>query len=94
MKKVYQTAGGNTFTIDYADSLPSGHGHKEISVIVMTGVNGENEETKEFKNQTDNMLDYDNAMDLDGQEKYEALFDLVSHKLEDRVDEWIFSISE
>jgi hypothetical protein len=34
------------------------------------------------------MSDFDNAMDLEGQEKYDALYDLISYSISDEVNEF------
>lgn len=78
------------FTVNYADALSSGYGHKEISVIIEAKTSGENI-TKEFKSITSNMHGYDEATDLEGQEKYEALFELVESNLDGRIAEWLES---
>lgn len=73
------------YNVIYASAIPSGYGHKEITVeIVSDG------KTKEFKSVTSNMYDYDQAQDLEGQEKYEALFELVEYNLDGRIAEWLF----
>ena len=38
------------------------------------------------------MPDFDEATDLEGQEKYEALFDLVDYSLDGEIAEWINEI--
>lgn len=86
--KTYSTDSGHQFSVDYASSLPAGHGHRKIKVILVTSVTGERI-TKEFKAVTSNMPDYDHASDLEGQEKYEALFELIQYNIDHLVDEWL-----
>ncbi len=74
------------YTVDHASALPSGHGHKEITVTIVS----ENGNKKEFKSITSNMPGYDDAMDLEGQEKYEALFELVEINLDGKIAEWLY----
>ena len=78
------------YSIDYASSLPSGYGHKEISVRVVS----ENGDVKDFRAVTSNMHDYDIATKLEGQEKYEALFELVESSLDGQIAEWLYFINE
>lgn len=73
------------FTIDYASAITSGYGHKEITV----SVNYEGK-LKNFTATTSNMHAYDQATDLEGQEKYEALYELVEGTLNDQISEWIY----
>ena len=81
--KTYKT-NGQTYTVDHASSLFAGSGHQRITVTIAD----ESYNTKEFSAVTDNIPDFDRAMDLEGQEKYEALFELVEHKLQGQIEEW------
>ncbi|MDK7376161.1 MULTISPECIES: hypothetical protein [Weeksella] len=74
------------YTVDYASSLPSGYGHRKITVCIIA----ENGDKKEFNSTTNNMYDFDQAMNLEGQEKYEALFDLVEDNLDGKIAEWLY----
>jgi len=78
------------YTVEFASALTSGYGHKEITATVVS----ENGQTKEFKSVTSNMPDYDKAMDLDGQEQYEALFDLVESNIDGRIAEWLYNLED
>ena len=73
------------YIISHASSLSSGYGHREIFVTV----NHEGQE-KDFKAVTSNMHDYDEASDLEGQEKYEALFELIESKIAGQIAQWIY----
>ena len=86
--KVYTTTQGQEFTIDYASAITAGYGHQKITAYV----NAENGDKKEFSAKTNNMPDFDEATDLEGQEKYEALFDLVDYSLDGEIAEWINEI--
>ncbi len=70
--------------IYHASARPSGYGHKTITVELMY-----KGEAKEFSAITDNMPDYDAASELEGDEKRNALYKLIEHKISDSVDEWI-----
>lgn len=88
--KTYETTliKGFNYTVDHADALPAGHGHKEITVTISS----QQGEIKQFTAVTSNMVGYDNAADLEGQEKYEALFELVQPNLEDKITEWLYEL--
>ena len=86
--KTYTTTQSQEFTIDYASALPSGYGHQKITVSVVS----ENGDKKDFKATTNNMPDFDEATDLEGQEKYEALFELVEYSLDGEISEWIYNL--
>lgn len=88
--KTYTTSQSQEFTIDYASSLPSGHGHRKITVSVIA----ENGDKKDFSSITSNMHSYDEANDLEGQEKYEALFEIIENDLDGKLTEWISSIED
>ena len=83
--KTYSTTTGQEFTLDYASALTAGYGHKKITVVLVSEIYG----TKEFSAVTSNMPGYDDATDLDGQEKYEALFELIESKLDDEIYYWL-----
>jgi len=83
--KTYKTTTGQEFTIYHASDLTAGYGHKKITVTVAD----ENYDTKEFSSTTTNMPGYDEANDLEGQERYEALFELVEYDIDDAIAEWL-----
>jgi hypothetical protein len=73
--------------INYTQTLTAGHGHKKITVeLYLQG------EYKTFSATTSNMPSYDDAIDLEGEDKDEALFNIVSSQLEDQIDEWIVEV--
>lgn len=83
--KTYTTTTGQEFTVDYASALTAGYGHKKITVVIVD----ENYNTKEFSATTSHMPGYDEANDLEGQDRYEALFELVDYTLDDEIAEWL-----
>lgn len=70
--------------INWTNVLTAGHGHKKITVELCY-----QNEYKEFSSTTNNMPDYDDACDLEGSEKDEALFNIISYKIHDEIAEWI-----
>lgn len=70
-------------TLDYASSMTSGHGQKTITVeLTYRG------EKKEFSKTTNNMSDYDDATELEGFEKKEEMYNLISYAIEEEVAVW------
>ncbi len=95
--KVYSTheIASFDFTIDYANFSHAGHGHKEIRASVKFDLENGLYEYKDFKAITDDMQAIDNAYDIDNrQEYYEALFNIVEHKLSGRIAEWIYHLEK
>lgn len=85
--EIATTEKSSFFTINYADAITSGYGHKKITVeIEFEG------EYEKFSATTSFMPDYDKAMDLDGQEKYEALYACIEQDINEDVFEWLMSI--
>lgn len=75
-------------TVAYADSLFSGYGHQRIKVeLEYEG------ETEIFSATTDFMPGFDKANELEGQERYDALYDLIEAQIEEEVLEWLTSIA-
>lgn len=67
----------------YVSDRQSGYGHKTITVeLIYKG------EKKSFSHTTYNMPGYDDAMDLDYEEKQVALYELIVYYIEDAVSEW------
>ena len=48
--------------------------------------------TKKFNATTSNMPGYDKANDLEGEEKYFALYELIESEIENEVIEWLNSL--
>lgn len=84
MEKTFTTPSGNKFTIDYSSVAHVGNGHVKISVTIVD----EQGDMETFEETTHNMPAYDRANNLDGQEKYEALYDIVSSSIDAQIDEW------
>jgi len=68
----------------HATSHSSGYGHQRITVTLQK----DNGEVKEFSSVTNCMPDFDKANELEGQERYDALYDCIATKIADQVDEW------
>ena len=83
--KTYETQIDKTVTVLHASSLPAGYGHQKITVQLMS----EEGHTREFSATTYNMRDFDAANELEGQDKYEALYEIVENQIADRVYEWL-----
>lgn len=83
--KTYEVHGKNINVI-HATALSNGYGHKKITVELQEEFTGE---TKTFSATTSNMPDFDTATDLDGQDKYEALYEIIDSSVEDEVYEWL-----
>lgn len=78
---------GSDLEIFSTNAITAGHGHKKITVeLYYKG------EYKTFSATTSNMPDYDEATDLEGESKNEALFNIVSYQLKDQIDEWIIEV--
>ena len=75
---------GNEVAINYAFSKLTGYGHHKI--IVELDFAGE---FKTFSKTTNNMPAFDEANDLEGEDKWEALYNIIANDIEDEVAEWI-----
>ncbi|MGV8914365.1 MAG: hypothetical protein ACOH1X_02840 [Kaistella sp.] len=87
--KTYTTSQAQNFTIDYASAIFSGSGHQKINVHVIS----ESGDKKEFDHTTNNMPDFDKANELEGQEKYEALFEIIENDLDGEIAEWLYELT-
>jgi hypothetical protein len=74
-------------TVYYAGSLLAGYGHHKITVEME--LNGE---YKKFTATTNNMRGLDAAKELEGQEKYEALYELID--IDAEILDWVLEITE
>lgn len=88
--KTYKTSQAQKFTVDYATSLSSGHGHRKILVYIES----ERGDKKEFYSVTNNMPDFDEASDKEGQDKAEALFEIIESDLDGEICEWLNSLED
>ena len=73
----------------YADAIFSGYGYQKVTVQLMA-----NGETKKFSAITNYMPGIDAANDLDGQERYNALYELIESDIEEDELIWLHSISD
>lgn len=83
-KKTFTTPNGIKFTVEYSGAIQSGYGHKRIEVTIVD----EQGDVETFASTTNNMPAYDDATELEGQEKYEALYEIVSGSIDVQIDEW------
>lgn len=75
-------------TVQFADSLFAGYGHQRIKVeLEYEG------ETEIFSATTDFMPGFDKANELEGQDRYDALYELIEAQIEEEVLEWLTSIA-
>jgi hypothetical protein len=73
--------------INYTQSLTASHGQKKITVELYFL-----SEYKTFSATTSNMPDYDDATELEGSAKDEALFYIIARQIQDQVNEWIVEV--
>ena len=74
-------------TVYYAGSLLAWYGHHKITVELEC-----NGEYKKFTATTNNMRGLDAAKELDQQEKYEALYELID--IDAEILDWVIKITE
>ena len=67
-----------------AQAITAGHGCKKIIVVLYF-----NGEQKEFYANTNNMPAYDEANDLEGDARQQALYDIIADVIECEVSEWL-----
>jgi hypothetical protein len=72
--------------ITYATAISSGHGHKQISVWF---IDYETLESITLTATTNNMPAFDRASDLEGQEKYVALYEIIASDIQDQLEEFV-----
>ena len=77
---------GKELDITFATAISSGHGHKQISVSFY---DYENSESITLTATTNNMPAFDRASDLEGQEKYRALYDIIEMQIQDQLEEFV-----
>lgn len=77
----------NTVLVVDASSNSIGFGHKKITVELCY-----NGEYQKFTATTNNMPGYDAACELEGDEKYLALYELIENQIIDEVAEWLENI--
>jgi len=79
----------NDVTVYYSGSLLAGYGHQKITVEMEC--NGEYEK---FTATTNFMPGFDAAQELEGQEKYEALYELIESDIDAEILDWVLEITE
>ena len=84
--KTYNIAGQTVF-VKHASALTAGYGHKKINVELC--IDAYPHESKVFSSTTDFMPGFDRANDLEDQERYNALFELIENNIIGRVEEWL-----
>ena len=78
---------GTEINLSSANAIGNGAGHKKITVeLYFNGV------YKDFSYTTTDMCAYDEATELDGDDKQAALYEIISHKIEDLIFDWIYEI--
>ena len=80
--KAITTLAGKEIEVYHAQAIPSGYGHKKITVELRHGNMYE-----KFSATTSNMSAFDDAQDHVGSEYYQALFDIIENQIEDQATE-------
>lgn len=70
----------------HASTLFAGYGHYNITVDLYCE---EIDDYHTFEAVTNNMPDFDAACELEGQDKYNALYDIIKYQIEDEVNNWL-----
>jgi hypothetical protein len=84
MKTLTTFVADKEIEIYHASAITSGYGHKKITVEI--SYNGE---YQKFTATTNNMTSYDAASELEGADKYHALYELIETQIIDEVAEWL-----
>lgn len=88
MIKLSKTFIGNTeIEIEFASSMFTGYGHQAINVDIYC-----NGESHNFRAITSNMPAFDKANELEGSDKWLALYEIIERQIIDEVSEWIESL--
>lgn len=82
--KTYTDNNGKSYNVDYTSTMPAGYGHQ----IIIARIINDKGNIGVFQGTTNHMRAFDNATDLEGQEKYEALFDIVEYDIIGKITEW------
>jgi hypothetical protein len=67
-----------------ANAIHAGYGHKKITVELYYNSN-----YREFIATTSNMPCFDEANELEGEDKEIALFNIIENQIEEQVNEWL-----
>lgn len=79
------------YFVHYAEKTFTGYGHYKIKVeLANDGYN----EFKLFSHTTTDMRGIGSAQELEGQEYYDALFNIIEYDIKDEIEEWLMSLSE
>jgi hypothetical protein len=78
------TINGKELEIWSAYDTPAGHGHKKIFVELSYM-----DSYYKFSATTNDMPTYDEANELEGPHKEEALYNIIASQIEDQVIEWL-----
>lgn len=84
MKSITTLSTEKNVNVNYASSITAGYGHKKITVEIEC-----DGEYKYFIATTNNMPAFDEAQDLEGDEKYFALFEIIESQIEDEILDWL-----
>lgn len=80
------TINNQELEITYATAISSGFGHKKVSV---TFYDYNNSESIVLSHTTNNMRGFDAASELEGQEKYIALYELIQYDIQEQLEEFV-----
>ena len=69
--------------LDHVYNRQSGYGHKTIFLDIIY-----KNQKKTFSKTTNNMHSYDEAMDLDYEDRKEALYNIIDYQIEEAVCDW------
>ena len=70
----------------FAGKLYAGHGHQKIAV---TFYNTLTQEGKQFTSTTNNMIAFDAAEELEGDERRMALYEIIAADIQDQLEEFV-----
>jgi hypothetical protein len=74
------------YFVHYADCTFSGYGHYKVKVIL---ADESYIRFKEFYHTTTDMRGIDESKYLEGQDRYEYLYDLIKYDIKYEVEEWL-----
>lgn len=80
------TINNTELELTYATAISSGFGHKKVSV---TFYDYNNSESIVLSATTNNMRAFDAASELEGDEKYEALYNIIAADIQDQLEEFV-----
>ncbi|MBU7576798.1 MAG: hypothetical protein KAF40_01955 [Flavihumibacter sp.] len=74
----------NTLELHFADFITAGYGHKKVTVELFF-----NGDYKKFSATTTRVDLTDDASELEGDERFAAIYDIISGQIEHEVIEWM-----